>query len=80
MKKWMSLLLCLIVILSTLAGCSGDGESSGGGNSASGGTSQTGEESQASVPSGETKTITISVFDRGTTTEEFGKPLCGLDQ
>ncbi len=72
MKKWMSLLLCLIVILSTLAGCSGDGESSGGGNSASGGTSQTGEESQASVPSGETKTITISVFDRGTTTEEFG--------
>ena len=64
MKKWMSLLLCLVVILSTLAGCSGDGDSSGSGNSSAGGTSQPGEESQASVPSGVTKTIVISVFDR----------------
>ena len=72
MKKWMSLLLCLIVILSTLAGCSGDGNSSGGGSSTPSGTSQAGETSTPTTPSGDAKTIVISVFDRGTTTEDFG--------
>lgn len=59
------------MILSTLAGCSGDGDSSGSKNSSAGGTSQTGEDNQGDTPSGEEKTLSQRL-DRGTTTEEFG--------
>ncbi|MBQ7915572.1 MAG: extracellular solute-binding protein [Firmicutes bacterium] len=75
MKKFLAMLLCAMMVLSTFAGCAGDaGESKTETSKTE--TSKTETSKTESKTDGadkaEPKTIVISVFDRGTTTDEFG--------
>ena len=75
MKKWMSMLLCAIMIVSALAGCSGGGNSSKNDSSTPSASNSQADASKADstpTPSGDATTLTVSIFDRGTTTAEFG--------
>ena len=75
MKKWIAMLLCAMMVLSTFAGCAGDsGESKTETSKTETSKSETSKtDSKADgADKGEAKSIVISVFDRGTTTDEFG--------
>lgn len=71
MRKAVSLALMGAVTLSALAGCTSPASSGSPGGSAStaAGASQ---ETQAAKPSGKATKLTVSVFDRGATTAEYG--------
>ncbi|MBQ7915573.1 MAG: extracellular solute-binding protein [Firmicutes bacterium] len=71
MKKFLAMLLCAMMVLSTFAGCAGDaGESKTETSKTE--TSKTETSKTDGADKGEAKSIVISVFDRGTTTDEFG--------
>ena len=75
MKKWVSLLLSALLAVSALAGCASEnGDGSKADSSGTPAASQA--QSKADSPSNQERvTLTVSIFDRGTTTAEFGSVL-----
>ena len=64
MKKWLSVLICLCMVMALVVGCSSDtGEGSNSGSTSSDATSSDGGEASEEAPSGETSTLTITYID-----------------
>lgn len=78
MKKWIAMLLCAMMVLSTFAGCANGEESKKETSKTETSKTETSKKDESKADTAdkaETKNIVISVFDRGTTTDDFGTVL-----